>query len=78
MSDPPADRIESTACRAIRRKHLLLADTIAGSLVLLSVTGLLQWAQLHMVRTVAAQMSQSALTVAIWFAWAMWGCCARY
>ena len=46
---------------------VLLADTIAGSLILLSVTGLLLWTQLHTVRTVAVLTSFSAMVGAIFF-----------
>lgn len=48
---------------------VLLADTIAGSLILLSLTGLLLWTQLHTVRTMAVLTSMTALTAAVWLTW---------
>ena len=50
---------------------VLLSDTIAGSLIVLSITGLLLWSQLHTVRTVAVLSSSGALLAAIWFMWSV-------
>jgi hypothetical protein len=44
---------------------VLLADTIAGSLMLLSLTGLLLWTQLNTVRLAAATTSVAALGAAL-------------
>lgn len=74
------DHSDATPIGTLTRLHMsvgvsafwvLLADTIAGSLILLSITGLLLWTQLHTVRTGAVLTSISALTAAVWFAWAM-------
>ena len=48
---------------------VLLSDTIAGSLIVLSITGLLLWSQLHTVRTVAVLSCSGALMATIWFMW---------
>lgn len=50
---------------------VLLSDTIAGSLILLSLTGLLLWTQLHTVRTIAVLTSAGALLGAVWFMWSL-------
>lgn len=48
---------------------IVLADTIAGGLILLSITGLLLWTQLHTVRTVAVFVSLGGLFAGMWIAW---------
>jgi len=72
------DHLDATPVGTLTRLHMsvgvsafwvLLADTIAGSLILLSLTGLLLWTQLHAVRTVAVLTSMSALIAAVWFTW---------
>ena len=72
------DHLDATPVGTLTRLHMsvgvsafwvLLADTIAGSLILLSLTGLLLWTQLHTVRTVAVLTSMSALSAAVWFTW---------
>lgn len=72
------DHLDATPVGTLTRLHMsvgvsafwvLLADTIAGSLILLSLTGLLLWTQLHTVRTVAVLTSMSALIAAVWFTW---------
>ena len=72
------DHLDATPIGTLTRLHMsigasafwvLLADTIAGSLILLSLTGLLLWTQLHTVRTVAVLTSMTALTAAAWFTW---------
>jgi uncharacterized protein len=50
---------------------VLLSDTIASSLILLSLTGLLLWTQLHTVRTIAVLTSAGALLGAVWFMWSL-------
>ena len=52
-------------------RRYLLADTIAGSLMLLSITGLLLWTQLRAMHTVAVTTSLGALLAATWFMWSM-------
>lgn len=49
----------------VRTFWMLLSDTIAGRLILLSVTGLLLWTQLHIARTIAVLISISALFVSV-------------
>lgn len=72
------DTIDATPIGTLIRLHtstgvsafwVLLSDTIAGSLILLSLTGLLLWTQLHTVRTIAMLTSCGALSAAIWFMW---------
>lgn len=74
------DRIDATPIGTLTRLHtatgvnafwVLLSDTIAGSLILLSLTGLLLWTQLHTVRTVAVLTGCGALCAATWFMWAI-------
>lgn len=74
------DRIDATPIGTLTRLHMstgvsafwvLLSDTIAGSLILLSITGLLLWTQLHTVRTVAVMASIGALCAGLWFMWAI-------
>jgi hypothetical protein len=50
---------------------VLLSDTIAGSLILLALTGLLMWTQLHTMRTVAMLTSVGALLAGLWFMWSI-------
>lgn len=70
------DLVDATPIGTLTRLHMsvgvnafwvLLADTIAGSLILLSVTGLLLWTQLHTLRTVAVLTSFSAVVGALLF-----------
>lgn len=49
---------------------VLLSDTIAGSLIVLSVTGLLLWSRMHPVKLSSAGVALAALTGAVWFLWA--------
>ncbi len=50
---------------------ILLSDTVAGSLILLSITGLLLWTQLHTVCTVAVMTSIGALLAGTWYMWSL-------
>ena len=63
------DLADATPIGTLTRLHMsagagvfwiLLSDTIAGSMILLSITGLLLWTQLHTVRTVAVLTSSGA------------------
>jgi hypothetical protein len=74
------DQLDATPIGTLTRLHMsvgvspfwvLLADTIAGSLILLSITGLLLWTQLHTVRAMAVMTSVSALLAAVWFMWSL-------
>lgn len=74
------DKLDATPIGTLTRLHMstgvnafwiLLTDTIAGSLILLSLTGLLLWTQLHTVRTAAVLTSVGALCAGIWFMWSM-------
>jgi uncharacterized protein len=74
------DQIDATPIGTLMRMHtsvgvnafwVLLSDTIAGSLILLSITGLLLWTQLHTVRTVAVMTSVGALLGGLWFMWSV-------
>ena len=48
---------------------ILLADSIAGSLIILSLTGILLWTRLHGPRLFAAGLGFGSLTLAIFFVW---------
>jgi len=48
---------------------VLLSDTIAGGLIVLSVTGLLLWSRLHPVKLSAVGTSVAALLGALWYLW---------
>ena len=74
------DQVDATPIGTLTRLHMsvgvnafwvLLSDTIAGSLILLSITGLLLWTQLRALHTVAVTTSVGALVAAIWFMWSV-------
>jgi hypothetical protein len=74
------DRMDATPIGTLMRLHkseginafwVLLSDTIASSLILLSLTGLLLWTQLHTVRAIAVLTSTGALLGAVWFMWSL-------
>lgn len=74
------DMADATPIGTLTRLHMaigvnafwvLLSDTIAGGMILLSITGLLLWTQLHTVRTIAAMTSVGALLGAVWFMWSV-------
>lgn len=48
---------------------ILLADTIAGGMVVLSVTGLLLWSRLHPIKLTAVATSLGALLAGVWYVW---------
>lgn len=74
------DQVDATPIGTLTRLHMsigvnafwvLLSDTIAGGMILLSITGLLLWTQLHTVRTIAVMTSVGALLGGIWFMWSV-------
>ncbi len=74
------DKLDATPIGTLTRLHMstgvnafwvLLTDTIAGSLILLSITGLLLWTQLHTVRTAAVLTSVGVLCGGLWFMWSI-------
>lgn len=74
------DQVDATPIGTLTRLHMsvgvsafwvLLSDTIAGSLILLSITGLLLWTQLRVLHTAAVTTSIGALAAAIWFMWSV-------
>jgi uncharacterized protein len=74
------DHVDATPIGTLTRLHMsigvnafwvLLSDTIAGGMILLSITGLLLWTQLHTVRTIAVLTSVGALIGAIFFMWSV-------
>lgn len=74
------DQADATPIGTLTRLHMavganafwvLLSDTIAGSLILLSITGLLLWTQFHPLRTTAVLTSLGALGAACWFMWSV-------
>lgn len=69
------DHIDATVIGTLTRLHMavgvsafwvVLSDSIAGCLILLSFTGLLLWTQLHTVRTIAVMTSVGALLIGLW------------
>ena len=69
---------DATPLGALTRLHMavganvfwvLLSDTIAAGLLLLSITGLLLWSRLHRARLASVVVSLAALGGAIWFMW---------
>lgn len=74
------DHADATPIGTLTRLHMavgvnafwvLLSDSIAGSLILLSITGLLLWTQLRALHAAAVGTSIGALLAAIWFMWSM-------
>lgn len=74
------DQADATPIGTLTRLHMsigvnpfwvLLSDTIAGGMILLSLTGLLLWTQLHTVRTLAVMTSLGALAGTVWFMWSV-------
>lgn len=74
------DHNDATPIGTLTRLHMsvgvnafwvLLSDTIAGSLILLSITGLLLWSQFRTLHTLGVATSQGALLSAIWFMWSI-------
>ncbi len=74
------DNIDATPIGTLMRLHtsvgvgafwVLLSDTIAGSLIILSITGLLLWTQLHTVRTIAVMTSIGAMLTGLWYMWSI-------
>lgn len=74
------DQLDATPIGTLTRLHMavgvsafwiLLTDTVAGALILLSVTGVLLWTQLHTIRTAAVLVSTSALVAATWYLWSL-------
>ena len=68
------DHVDATFIGMLTRLHMsvgvsafwvLLADSIAGSFILLSLTGLLLWTQLNTVRTAACMTGLAALATAV-------------
>ncbi len=48
---------------------VLLADSIAGSFILLALSGILLWTRMHGPKLIAAAIAISSLTLAVCFAW---------
>ena len=74
------DHIDATPVGTLTRLHMavgvnafwvLLSDTIAGGLIVLSITGLLLWTQLHRARTIGVLLSVAALLGGMWFMWSV-------
>lgn len=72
------DRTDATLIGTLVRLHMsvgvnawwvLLSDTIAGGLIVLSITGLLLWTQLHTVRTLALLAALGAPVLGLLFFW---------
>lgn len=74
------DSQDATPIGTLTRLHMaigvsafwvLLSDTIAGGMIVLSVTGLLLWSRLHRVRLSAVLVSLGALLGGVWFLWSV-------
>jgi uncharacterized protein len=74
------DRIDATPIGTLMRMHtstgvsafwVLLSDTIAGAMILLSLTGVLLWTQLHTIRTAAVMTGVSAMAAMLWYLWSV-------
>lgn len=74
------EHLDATPIGTLTRLHMsvgasvfwvLLSDTIASSLILLSLTGLLLWTKLHTVRLVTVMTSVTALAASIWYVWSI-------
>lgn len=72
------DQTDATPIGMLVRLHMsvgvnafwvLLSDTIAAGMIVLSITGVLLWTQLHTVRTLAALASIGALLLGAGFMW---------
>lgn len=70
------DQIDATLIGTLTRLHtasgvnafwVLLSDTIAGSLILLSITGLLLWTQLNKIRSLGVATTLGALLALLYF-----------
>ena len=46
---------------------ILVADTVAGSFILLSLTGVVLWTRLHGRRLLAAGLGLGSLLLGVWF-----------
>jgi hypothetical protein len=49
---------------------VLLSDSIAGAMIVLSITGLLMWSRMRPVRLSMVAVALAALSGALWFLWA--------
>ena len=72
------DTIDVTPIGTMTRLHMatgvsvfwvLLSDTIAGGLIVLSITGLLLWTRLNRIKLIAVGTSVLAASSAVWFMW---------
>ena len=72
------DTIDATPMGTLYRLHMaigvnvfwvLLSDTIAGGLIVLSITGLLLWSRLNRIKLIAIATTGGALLSSIWFMW---------
>lgn len=48
---------------------ILLADSIAGSIIVLALSGILLWTRMHGPKLAAAGLAAGALGLGVWFAW---------
>lgn len=72
------DTQDATPIGTLTRLHMavgasafwvLLSDTIAAGLIVLSITGLLMWSRLHALRLSAVAVTLAAVAGAAWFLW---------
>jgi uncharacterized protein len=72
------DNIDATPIGTLTRLHMavgvnvfwvLLSDTIAGGMIVLSITGLLLWSRLNRIKLIAIATSTGALLASVWFMW---------
>lgn len=72
------DVIDATPIGTLTRLHMavgvnvfwvLLSDTIAGGLIVLSITGLLLWSRLNRIKLIAIATGSGALLASVWWMW---------
>lgn len=72
------DTVEQTPLGTLMRLHkgvgigigwILLADTIAGALIVLCITGLLLWSRMHPMRLMTVGTALGGVSIAIWLFW---------
>ena len=72
------DTVDATPIGTLTRLHMavgvnvfwvLLSDTVAGGIIVLSITGLLLWSRLNRIKLIAIATSVGALLASLWFMW---------
>lgn len=72
------DNIDATPIGTLTRLHMavgvnvfwvLLSDTIAAGMIVLSITGLLLWSRMNRIKLIAIATGSGALLASVWFMW---------